>query len=132
MGGKAANIRIARTNGDPGAATNIRIRGPNTITGVSNPLIILDGIPVSNSTIYGGGNDITGGQSGGVSQQSRLIDLNPNNLESIQILKGASAAALWGSRAANGVIVLTSKLLERMHQSLGGIIFLIVPVQQMT
>ena len=109
MGGKVANVRIARTNGDPGAATNIRIRGPNTITGVSNPLIILDGIPVSNSTIYGGGNDITGGQSGGVSQQSRLIDLNPNNLESIQILKGASAAALWGSRAANGVIVLTSK-----------------------
>lgn len=109
MGGKAANIRIARTNGDPGAATNIRIRGPNTITGVSNPLIILDGIPVSNSTIYGGGNDLTGGQSGGVAQQSRLIDLNPNNLESIQILKGASAAALWGSRAANGVIVLTSK-----------------------
>ncbi len=109
LGGKAANVQIARTNGDPGAATNIRIRGANTITGSNIPLIILDGIPISNSTIYGGGNNVTGGRTGGVAQQNRLSDLNPNDIASLQILKGASAAALWGSRAANGVIVMTTK-----------------------
>ena len=109
LGSKAANVQIARTNGDPGAATNIRIRGANTITGASNPLVILDGIPMNNSTVYGGGNNITGGRTGGVAQQNRLNDLNPADVVNVQILKGASAAALWGSRAANGVIVISTK-----------------------
>lgn len=109
LGAKASNVQVSRTNGDPGAGTTIRIRGANTISGSSNPLIILDGIPVSNSTLYGGGNDATGGRTGGTSQQSRLNDINPADIESVQILKGASAAALWGSRAANGVIVITTK-----------------------
>ena len=107
LAGKAASVRIARSNGDPGAGSTIQIRGPNTITGSSDPLIIVDGVPISNSTVYGGGNG--GNESGGVSQQSRLNDINPNDIESIQVLKGASAASLWGSRAANGVIVITTK-----------------------
>ena len=109
---KAANVRISRTNGDPGAGSTIRIRGANTISGPSDPLIIVDGVPISGSTIYGtdiGGNELSGGETGGVSQQSRLNDINPNDIESVQILKGASAASLWGSRAANGVIVSTTK-----------------------
>lgn len=109
---KAANVRISRTNGDPGAGSTIRIRGANTISGPSDPLIIVDGVPISGSTIYGtdiGGNELSGGETGGVSQQSRLNDINPNDIESVQILKGASAASLWGSRAANGVIVITTK-----------------------
>jgi len=114
LAGKASNVQINSVNGDPGAGTTIRIRGANTISGSSNPLIILDGVPISNSTLYGGGNEITGGtagggRTGGVSQQSRLNDINPNDIESIQILKGASAASLWGSRAANGVLVITTK-----------------------
>ncbi|MEL7119217.1 MAG: SusC/RagA family TonB-linked outer membrane protein [Bacteroidota bacterium] len=109
LGGRAAGVQINRSNGDPGAGATIRIRGANTITGSSNPLIILDGIPISNSTIYGGGNNVTGGRTGGTSQQSRLNDINPADIESVQILKGASAAALWGSRAANGVLVITTK-----------------------
>lgn len=109
LGAKASNVRISRSNGDPGAGSTIRIRGANSITGNGNPLIIIDGIPISNQTIYGGGNNSTGGRTGGVSQQSRLNDINPNDIESIQILKGASAAALWGSRAANGVVVITTK-----------------------
>ncbi len=109
LAAKASNVQITSSNGDPGAGTNIRIRGANTISGASDPLIILDGIPISNSTIYGGGNDISGGRDAGTSQQSRLNDLNPNDIESVQILKGASAASLWGSRAANGVIVITTK-----------------------
>jgi TonB-linked SusC/RagA family outer membrane protein len=109
IGGRAAGVQVARSNGDPGAGSTIRIRGANTILGSSNPLIILDGVPISNSTIYGGGNNVTGGRDGGTSQQSRLNDINPNDIESVQILKGASAAALWGSRAANGVLVITTK-----------------------
>ena len=106
LGAKASNVQISRSNGDPGAGSTIRIRGANSISGSSNPLVILDGIPISNSAQYGGGNE---GRSGGTSQQSRLNDLNPNDIESVQILKGASAAALWGSRAANGVLVITTK-----------------------
>lgn len=109
LGAKASNVRINRSNGDPGAGSTIRIRGANTIDGDGSPLIIVDGVPLNNSTTYGGGNNITGGTTGGVSQQSRLNDINPNDIESVQILKGASAAALWGSRAANGVIVITTK-----------------------
>lgn len=105
LGAKASNVQISRANGDPGAGTTIRIRGANSISGSSNPLVILDGIPVSNTSTYGNGSS----RSGGTSQQSRLNDLNPNDIESIQILKGASAAALWGSRAANGVLVITTK-----------------------
>ncbi|MEL6970417.1 MAG: SusC/RagA family TonB-linked outer membrane protein [Bacteroidota bacterium] len=109
LGAKASNVRINRSNGDPGAGSTIRIRGANTIAGDGSPLIIVDGIPLNNSTSYGGGNNITGGREGGISQQSRLNDINPSDIESIQILKGASAAALWGSRAANGVVVITTK-----------------------
>lgn len=109
LGAKASNVQIARSNGDPGAGTTIRIRGANTITGSSAPLIILDGVPISNSTLYGGGNNITGGRDAGTSQQSRLNDINPNDIESVEILKGAAAASLWGSRAANGVVVITTK-----------------------
>ncbi len=109
LAAKASNVQISRSNGDPGAGTTIRIRGANTILGSSAPLVILDGVPISNSTLYGGGNNITGGRDAGVSQQTRLNDLNPNDIESIEILKGAAAASLWGSRAANGVLVITTK-----------------------
>lgn len=105
LAGKASGVKIARSNGDPGSGTNIQIRGANTIGGGSQPLIIVDGVPLSNDNLYGNGSS----RSGGVSQQSRLNDLNPEDVESIQVLKGASAAALWGSRAANGVIVITTK-----------------------
>ena len=109
LAGKSSNVEILATNGDPGAGTNFRIRGANTIEGSSAPLIIVDGVPINNSTTYGGAGSLTGTRSGGVSNQSRLNDLNPNDIESIQILKGASAASLWGSRAANGVLVITTK-----------------------
>lgn len=105
LAGKASGVKIARSNGDPGAGTNIQIRGANTIGGSAQPLVIVDGVPISNDNLYGNGSS----RSGGVSQQSRLNDINPEDVESVQILKGASAAALWGSRAANGVLVITTK-----------------------
>ena len=101
LSGKASGVQITRSSGDPGAGAYIQIRGQSTITNSVQPLIIIDGVPVSNSTLGSG--------VGGVVQQSRLNDINPNDIESIQILKGASAAALWGSRAANGVMVITTK-----------------------
>lgn len=101
LAGKAAGVQISRAAGDPGAASFIQIRGQNTLTGNTQPLVVIDGIPVSNTT--------EGGSSGGVVPQSRLNDINPNDIASMQILKGASAAALWGSRAANGVILITTK-----------------------
>lgn len=101
MSGRASGVQIARSAGDPGAGSYIQIRGQNTITGSTQPLIIVDGIPISNSTVGDG--------TAGVTQQSRLNDINPDDIASLQILKGASAAALWGSRAANGVIVITTK-----------------------
>lgn len=101
MAGKAAGVQVTRSAGDPGAGSYIQIRGQNTITGSTQPLVIVDGVPISNSTLGDG--------VAGVSQQSRLNDINPNDIASMQILKGASAAALWGSRAANGVIVITTK-----------------------
>ena len=101
MSGKAAGVLITRSAGDPGAGSYIQIRGQNTITGSTQPLVIVDGIPISNSTLGDG--------AAGVTQQSRLNDINPDDVASMQILKGASAAALWGSRAANGVIVITTK-----------------------
>jgi TonB-linked SusC/RagA family outer membrane protein len=101
LSGKASGLNIVRSSGDPGAGSYIQIRGQSTITGNLQPLIVVDGIPVFNSTL-GSGVD-------GVVQQSRLNDINPNDIESIEVLKGASAAALWGTRAANGVIVITTK-----------------------
>ena len=101
LAGKASGVQISRAAGDPGAASFIQIRGQNTLTGNSQPLVVVDGVPISSTT--------EGGSSGGVVPQSRLNDINPNDIESMQILKGASAAALWGSRAANGVIIITTK-----------------------
>ncbi|MBT6729802.1 MAG: SusC/RagA family TonB-linked outer membrane protein, partial [Cryomorphaceae bacterium] len=108
LSGKASGVRITRSNGDPGAGSTIRIRGANTIDGSIQPLIIVDGVPMDNSTSYAGGNNITG-SNGGVSQGSRLNDINPSDIESVNVLKGASAASLYGSAAANGVVVITTK-----------------------
>jgi TonB-linked SusC/RagA family outer membrane protein len=109
LAAKASNVIVNAQAGDPGASTSIRIRGANTISGASQPLIVIDGMPINNSTVYGGGNNISGGRSAGTVQQSRINDLNANDIESVEILKGASAAALWGSRAANGVVMIKTK-----------------------
>lgn len=106
IAGKAAGVTINATSGDPGAGSNIQIRGTSSLGGSSQPLIVVDGIPLNNDNIGGSGDSDA---SAGVSQQSRLNDLNPDDIESFQIFKGASAGALYGSRALNGVIVITTK-----------------------
>ena len=104
LAGKAAGLSITGTSADPGAGSNIQIRGVSSING-SSPLIVVDGIPLNNSNLEG----IASGSSGGVSQQSRLNDINPDDIESIQVFKGASAGSLFGSQALGGVIVITTK-----------------------
>ncbi|MEX0359766.1 MAG: carboxypeptidase-like regulatory domain-containing protein, partial [Allomuricauda sp.] len=106
IAGKAAGVSINATSGDPGAGSNIQIRGTSSLSGSSQPLIVVDGIPLNNDNLAGSGDS---DQSAGVSQQSRLNDINPEDIESFQVFKGASAGALYGSRALNGVIVITTK-----------------------
>ena len=103
LSGKASGVAITRNTGDPGAGAYIQIRGQSTITGDLQPLIVVDGMPIYNSSIN------TEASTGGVVEQSRLNDINPDDIESVQVLKGAAAAAQWGTRAANGVIIITTK-----------------------
>src|SRR5690606_13313819 len=97
--GRAAGVNIANT-GSPGVSPIVRIRGLGTV-GNNDPLYVIDGMPVSGNNATGGTNNMS--SSGG------LNGINPNDIESIQILKDASAAAIYGSRAANGVILITTK-----------------------
>ena len=106
IAGKAAGVNINATSADPGAGSNIQIRGTSSLGGSSQPLIVVDGVPLNNDYISGSGDS---DPSAGVAQQSRLNDLNPDDIESFQVFKGASAGALYGSRALNGVIVITTK-----------------------
>lgn len=100
--GQTSGIRITRNSGDPGAGAYIQIRGISTITRDNQPLIVIDGIPISN--------DVRGNSdSGGSNQESRLNDINPNDIEKVSVLKGAPAAALWGTKALGGVILITTK-----------------------
>lgn len=99
--GKVSNVEITSTSGEPGASTYIRVRGANSITGGTQPLIVVDGSPINNSEIGTG--------VGGVTQMNRASDINPKDIESIDVLKGAAAAALYGSRAQNGVILIKTK-----------------------
>lgn len=106
LNGKAAGVTVISSSGTPGASANIRIRGNTSISGSNSPLFVVDGVPIDNSEFgaVGGG---TG--TGGVSQSNRAIDLNPSDIESLTVLKGPSATALYGIRAASGAIVITTK-----------------------
>lgn len=103
LNGKVPGVSIISGGGAPGQGTRITIRGQNSFTGNNQPLFVVDGIPFDNSV-----NDVDGFSSNTVTS-NRAYDIDPNNVESMTVLKGAAAAALYGSRAANGVIVITTK-----------------------
>jgi TonB-linked SusC/RagA family outer membrane protein len=105
--GKVAGAKITQTSGDPAGAMNISLRGINSISGGSDPLYVIDGVIVSNSAtaVTQVGNNAGEGAVG----TPRTADLNPNDIESINIINGAAAAAVYGSRASNGVILITTK-----------------------
>ncbi|MFD1257720.1 SusC/RagA family TonB-linked outer membrane protein [Mucilaginibacter terrae] len=104
MSNKLSGVLITRNGGDPGSGGYIQVRGQNTINGNAQPLFIIDGMPVSNSN-----DNLGAAAANGIVQQSRINDINPEDIESMEVLKGASAAALWGTRAANGVIIIKTK-----------------------
>ncbi|HPH17472.1 MAG TPA: TonB-dependent receptor plug domain-containing protein, partial [Haliscomenobacter sp.] len=102
--GKAPGVRIAATPGGATSAVNINIRGVNSITGRSQPLIVLDGVPIRDGEVRN--NDYWSDQR---LRGNGLLDINPEDIDNISILKGASAAALYGSEAVNGVVLITTK-----------------------
>lgn len=102
--GKAPGVRISAAPGGATSGININIRGTNSITGNSQPLVIIDGVPMRQTTFNN--SDYWGDQR---ARGNGLEDLNPEDIESISVLKGASAAALYGSEAMNGVVLVTTK-----------------------
>lgn len=106
MSGKIAGVNIIGSSGLPGSSTRITIRGNSSLTGSNQPLFVVDGIPYDNSYTASG---TTSALVGGGAPSNRAVDIDPANVESMTVLKGASAAALYGTRAANGVILITTK-----------------------
>jgi len=107
---KAPNVEVVSASGDPGASASIRIRGANTLGSEGQPLFVVDGQPIDNSVSTTASLDPqTGGPQGGVSSPNRAIDINPEDIESIEILKGAAAGAVYGARAGQGVVLITTK-----------------------
>ncbi|HPH17430.1 MAG TPA: TonB-dependent receptor [Haliscomenobacter sp.] len=106
--GRIAGVQVTQNSGAPGGAASIRIRGANSITGSSEPLYVIDGIP-----FQGDGSGVSGFDwAGGANGQNRvnpLAAINPNDIVSIEVLKDASASAIYGARAANGVILVTTR-----------------------
>jgi iron complex outermembrane receptor protein len=108
--GRVAGVELTPNNGEPGSGAQIRIRGGTSISASNEPLYVIDGVPINNAPTESRG--IMGGDVGGFSpslQRSPLNLLNPSDIESITILKDASATAIYGSRAANGVILIQTK-----------------------
>lgn len=100
---KAPNVVIQTQSGEPGASASIKIRGASSVIGTNQPLFVVDGQPIDNSTV-----SVNGGDQSTVAQ-NRAADVNPNDIESVEILKGAAASAIYGARAANGVVLITTK-----------------------
>ncbi|EOR95167.1 TonB-dependent receptor [Arcticibacter svalbardensis MN12-7] len=102
--GKVAGVNIQSSGGVAGGGTNITIRGNSSLGNNNQPLFVVDGIPFDNSSFANVGSTV-----GGAGTTNRAFDLDPNNIQSMTVLKGAAAAALYGSRAANGAVIVTTK-----------------------
>ncbi len=108
LAGKVAGVRVASVTGNPGAAGDIQVRGIGSINGSTSPLYVVDGVPVVSGN-YGGEPVNSGAATGGRASSSILSTINPEDIESITVLKDAAASSLYGSRAANGVVIITTK-----------------------
>ncbi len=106
ISGKASGIKITRTN-NMGGSTNVIIRGNTSLTGNNQALFVIDGVPISNTNTNSRGQEQ--GSGGHYDYGNAASDINPEDIESVNVLKGAAASALYGSRAANGVIMITTK-----------------------
>lgn len=104
--GRAAGVQITQNGGEPGGGINIRVRGTSSVNGGNNPLYVIDGVPLSGDNSTPEGNTPGLGNS---SPRNPLNYLNPNDIEKIDVLKDASATAIYGARGANGVVLITTK-----------------------
>jgi TonB-linked SusC/RagA family outer membrane protein len=112
--GKIPGALIQANSGAPGGGVQLNLRGVSTINASVDPLFVVDGIVISNASIPNGANAVTQAQAGGNPRNqdnpvNRLADLNPEDIERIEVLKGGSAAAIYGSKATNGVVIITTK-----------------------
>ncbi len=103
LAAKAPNVKITNQAGDPGASSYIQIRGLRSLSGSGQPLFVVDGTPIDNSTIS------TTAMTGGTVAPNRAADIDPNDIESVDILKGSAAAAIYGAAASDGAILITTK-----------------------
>ncbi len=104
MQGKLTGVDIRQSSGAPGASAQIVIRGARSFSGDNTPLYVVDGMPIASSADFSTGQSVTGADNA-----NRSIDINPDDIESIDVLKGQAASALYGIRASNGVIIITTK-----------------------
>lgn len=102
--GKLTGVDVRSSSGAPGASAQIVIRGARSFSGNNQPLYVVDGMPINTTADFGTGNSVTG-----ANKADRSIDINPEDIETINVLKGQAASALYGIRASNGVIVITTK-----------------------
>jgi TonB-linked SusC/RagA family outer membrane protein len=112
--GKIPGALIQANSGAPGGGIQVNLRGTSTIVGEVNNLFVIDGVVVSNDAIPNGADAVTAAQAGGNPRNqdnpvNRIADLNPEDIERIEVLKGGSAAAIYGSKANNGVVIITTK-----------------------
>lgn len=112
--GKVAGVQISSSASDPGSSNSVIIRGISSLSGTNQPLYVIDGVPMNNSAVYS--ND---GLNSGYDFGNGANAVNPDDVENMTILKGAAATALYGSRAANGVILITTKSGKKQEKGLG-------------
>ncbi|RYF72535.1 MAG: SusC/RagA family TonB-linked outer membrane protein, partial [Cytophagaceae bacterium] len=105
--GRSPGVQIYQKSGEPGATMSVQIRGVTSITGNNDPLYVVDGLPVNDAAAIGSAS--AGGTTSNPNNRTPLNSLNPSDIESIEILKDASATAIYGSRGANGVVLITTK-----------------------
>ncbi len=105
--GRVAGVQITPSSGEPGAGINVQIRGATSLRAGNNPLYVVDGVPLDGGDFSSGGADV--GAGGSSTPRNPLSFLNPNDIENISVLKDASAAAIYGARGANGVILITTR-----------------------
>jgi TonB-linked SusC/RagA family outer membrane protein len=114
LSGKIPGANLVANSGAPGGGISMKLRGVTTVLGSSQPLFVVDGVIMDNSSTSGGLNAVTAAAAGGNAStqdnaSNRIADLNPDDIESIEVLKGASAAAIYGSLAASGVVIISTK-----------------------
>src|SRR4051812_1457381 len=113
LAAQAPNVEVRTQSGEPGSSASIKIRGASSLSGTNQPLFVVDGQPIDNQTIstqsISDGSGTASGADASTVAPNRASDINPADIESIQILKSAAAAAIYGARAANGVVLITTK-----------------------